>query len=387
MKKILFADSHYFDEYYMLGQRQYALQFSKNNWDTAFITNPLSIFNIFLGNNKRRIIDRLHNHFRGGTISKDNLWYYIPFTLIPFHNNTIFDKKWFLDNYYRFTIPPVTTILKKSGFSSIDILWIGTPHQKFLKDIIKYKCCVFRLADNTKEFKKSGNTLLKAQEEMLQSADIILVTSMVLLDELRNDYPDKEFIYCPNGVDSSNFLRSQYNIPEEYLRIKNPIALYIGAIEEWFDLQLVSDLAKRCPKVNFVIIGVDKYEKMKKFSLIKNIFYLGPKQYHDIPNYIYYCDCGIIPFNNSKLVQSVSPIKMYEFFILGKPVVSKRWKELSLLNSPCYLANDLQDFVGILNDRNIFSIDSTRLINYAQKNTWEDRYLKIITTLQDKGFI
>ena len=52
MRKILFVNSHYFDEYSMLGQRRYPLQFANHGWDTAYTTNPLSPFNTLFAMDK-----------------------------------------------------------------------------------------------------------------------------------------------------------------------------------------------------------------------------------------------------------------------------------------------------------------------------------------------
>lgn len=384
MRKILFADAHFFDEYLMLGQRQYALQFANHDWSTAYITNPLSPFNTIFGQNKGCMFGRLVNHFKNGTNIEKHLWYYVPFTFIPFHNHTIFEKKWFLDNYYKFTVPSIKDVIKKKGFSSIDVLWLGTCHQKFWKDILDYKCCIYRLADNFREFSKSSDVLLEAEEEVIQCSDIILVASKVLLKKYERKYNNSKFVYCPNGVDLSNFVRNRYNKPIEFRYITSPIALYVGAVGEWFDRELLINIAKQCPQITFVIIGVDSCGKMKDTSE-KNIYYLGPRDYKDIPDYIYYCDCGIIPFNNIKLVQSVSPIKMYEFFILGKPVISREWEELRLLKSPCFLTNDASEFADILKDKNTFSIDPKRLVSYALENSWYKRYLKIVKILERFG--
>jgi len=385
VRKILFADSHYFNEYSMLGQRQYALQFAKHGWNTAYITNPLSPFSTILGNNKKLILDSLLNHIKNGEKINEHLWYYVPFTFIPYHNHVMFDKKWFMNNYYKFTVPSIKSILKKMDLFSVDVLWLGTPHQKFLQDILDYRCCIYRVCDNLNEFSNSHDVLLQTEEEVIQSSDYVLVASKILLEELKNRFRNKEFIYCPNGVDLSNFVRNQYNKPKEYRLISNRIALYIGAISEWFDRELLVNIARQCPEVTFVIIGIDRLGKMKN-PIGNNVIYLGPKKHSEIANYIYYCDCGIIPFDNSKLVQSISPIKMYEFFSLGKPVISRAWEELKLLDSPCLLANNVSEFVELLKDRNTFSTDSAKLIRYAKENTWNMRFSYIEKVLKQDGF-
>lgn len=384
IKKILIASPYSFIGYNRLGAHQYSLQFSNNDWQVAYISNPLSPFNTLLGRDKKLILYHLKNHIKNGIYINDNLWNYVPFTFIPFHNHTVFGKKWFINNYYKFTVPSIKSVIKNSGYSSVDVLWLDTPHQKFWKDIIDYKCLIYRVADNLREFRNTSDVLLEAEEEVIQSSDFILMASKMLLKEWKQRFNNEKLIYCPNGVDLSNFIRNQYNKPKEFYFINNPIALYVGAIEEWFDRDLLINIAKECMDINFVVIGADRLNKMRK-PLEKNIYYLGPKNYIDIPNYIYYCDCGLIPFNTSKLVQSVNPIKMYEFSILGKPIISRSWNELKLLNSPSFLANNVKEFVDILKDEKTYSIDKTKLINYAMDNTWHNRYLKIVKMLEKYG--
>ena len=59
-------------------------------------------------------------------------------------------------------------LIISNSIQTVSLLKIlGTPHQKFWKDILDYKCYVYRLSDNTQEFRKSGDVLLKAQEEVI----------------------------------------------------------------------------------------------------------------------------------------------------------------------------------------------------------------------------
>ena len=73
MRKILFVDNHYFDEYFMLGQRQYALQFANHGWGTAYITSLLSPFNTLFSKDKEGIFIRLLNHIKNGVNIREHL--------------------------------------------------------------------------------------------------------------------------------------------------------------------------------------------------------------------------------------------------------------------------------------------------------------------------
>ena len=372
MKKVLFAAPHYFSTYTKVGGQHYAKLLSKNNWKVVYFSNSLSPFNLLLSRNRENIKMRFLNYINGGEFINENLLSYVPFTFVPHHNFTIFDKNWFLYNYYKFCIPPITRVLIKQGFENVDVLWIDSIAQIFWKNIIKYKKCIYRISDVIEEFSNTGKILLDAHEEAIVSSDVVIVTSKVLIKELNNKYKNVNFLHCPNGVDLSNFLKEDYQEPHEYRGIKGRRALYVGVIDEWFNEDLLIYLADNSPNITFIIIGPDRLNKMK-FIKRSNINYLGPKEYREIADYVFYSDFGIIPFKSSKLVKCINPIKMYEYFSLGKQVVSTSWEELELLDAPCLLAKNYGDFLDLVNSEGVLHPDRDHLINFAKQNTWEKR--------------
>jgi glycosyltransferase involved in cell wall biosynthesis len=111
---------------------------------------------------------------------------------------------------------------------------------------------------------------------------------------------------------------------------------------------------------------------------------LGRKSFNLIPSYISNCDIGIITFNaNHPVVNTINPIKLYEYMACGLPVVSTNWKELELIKSPAYLAGSIDDFVNGLNNFLMVMDKETKVykeafINFAAKNSWDKRYKQII---------
>ena len=43
----------------------------------------------------------------------------------------------------------------------------------------------------------------------------------------------------------------------------------------------------------------------------------------DMPNYLIKFDVCLIPFKKNKVTEAVDPVKLYEYFSLGKPVVAR----------------------------------------------------------------
>ncbi|MCL4386140.1 MAG: glycosyltransferase, partial [Cyanobacteria bacterium] len=152
-------------------------------------------------------------------------------------------------------------------------------------------------------------------------------------------------------------------------------------VDEWFGTDFLVEVAKKCRQISFVIIGSPNIN-VSKLKNEKNIFLLGKKDYGEVPKYIYNSNIGIITFNvNHPVVKSVNPIKLYEYLACGIPVVATKWGELELINSPAYLAKDIDDFVRglnlFLNSTSGEKLSSDKLIEFAKANSWDARFDKL----------
>ena len=214
MNRIVFAAPHYYSSFIQVGAQHYARVLSRHSWNVLYFSNYLSPFNLFLSKDRKDIGSRFLNHFHGGERINSNLFTYVPFSFLPHHNYTIFDKRWFLDNAYRFTVPSVTGVLRRHLFENIDVLWIDCPNQIFWKNIIGHRKSIYRVFDDIEELHKTGPVLMEAHEEALLSSDVVIVTSKALIGDLKRKYKDVPFIHCPNGVDLTNFKREEYVEPK-----------------------------------------------------------------------------------------------------------------------------------------------------------------------------
>ena len=121
--------------------------------------------------------------------------------------------------------------------------------------------------------------------------------------------------------------------------------------------------------------------EQKDLSILKeykNIHILGKKNYKDVPNYLYYSDVALIPFEVNELTDSVSPIKLYEYMSLGLNVVSTNFKEIEDINSPAYVAKNYDEFCNYIRQA-IENKDKNREenIKFAKENTWGRRFEEI----------
>jgi len=125
--------------------------------------------------------------------------------------------------------------------------------------------------------------------------------------------------------------------------------VYAGAIEPWVDQSLVEATARLCPAISFVWIGPQRSPPLGPDA--PNVFRLGKKRYEDLPAYLTHCDAGLIPFDRAgyaALVDTVNPLKLYDYAAAGLPVVATPWPELERIGGPVTLAEGAPAFAAAL---------------------------------------
>jgi glycosyltransferase involved in cell wall biosynthesis len=162
--------------------------------------------------------------------------------------------------------------------------------------------------------------------------------------------------------------------PADLAAIPAPRAVYVGALEYWFDAELLAKTARSLPDVSFVVIGPGSAEG-GDLEHLPNVHLLGARPYDELPAYLQHCDIGIVPFRRDEMVDAIHPIKVYEYLAAGLPVVSTRWPELEHMGAPITMVEpDSFDaaVAGALRERPEDG-RATRLA-YAAANSWNERY-------------
>jgi polysaccharide pyruvyl transferase CsaB len=212
-----------------------------------------------------------------------------------------------------------------------------------------------------------------------ENIDFVSVVSLKLYNEMIDKFPKERVIYLPNAVDFEHFNieRNYSNIPESMKSLINkPIIGYFGALASWLDYDLINYIAVSNPQWNIVLIGLDYDGSLKELKHLENIHYLGVVDYKELPKYAVWFDVAIIPFKEGNIAKATSPIKLYEYMALGKPVVfTKDLDECKLYKTPT-MAENKEDFVEKLKLALELAKDPEfvkAIKEEAKQNTWESR--------------
>jgi glycosyltransferase involved in cell wall biosynthesis len=220
----------------------------------------------------------------------------------------------------------------------------------------------------------------RLRHRTIMKSNISFFTSQLYLDEGKKYSHNCH--YVPNGVDTKNFKKRHFPIPKEMRNINRPILGFVGSLDSRIDHHLINEILIKNPDVSLVFVGPMK-RNLSKFKNGNRLFLLGKKNYREIPNFINQFDVALIPYRPEK-AQAVYPVKLHEYLILGKPVVSTNIREISQFSDVVYIANSKNEFIEkiklALKDQDINK--RKKRIETAVNNTWTDRLRKVNQELE-----
>lgn len=253
---------------------------------------------------------------------------------------------------------------------------------------------VYDWIDDLTVFPYDMNWLAQLHARAIKEAAVVTCVARRLLESATLDRPDA--LYLPNAVEYSRFDVPPDPNPAqddlEFCRIVKrgkPIAGYYGALAHWFDYDLLAKTARRCPDWEFVLIGPDHDGSIpKSFKRNQgNITWLGPRHYRALPGYLHLFDVAIIPFKINEITLATSPLKLFEYFAGGKPVVSTPMPECSAFEEVSIAANP-EAFASALKEARASARSpdvKRRLARIAEANTWRTRVRVMLDALDGKN--
>jgi glycosyltransferase involved in cell wall biosynthesis len=311
-----------------------------------------------------------------GGYQSGNVWSYVPFGLIPVAGMFPFNSKWAIDHAGNFLVPPLKKKLRKNGFQRVQTIWLNSPLFGYLLDMIPHETSVLRVGDDLSGF-GFGEGLAEAERSLAQRVDLVVVTSS-LLEAKMKEAGAKRTLYLPNGVDYRHFADDTSPEPDDLRSIPAPRVLYVGAIESWFDDERVAHAAEKREDLSFVIIGPYETGTFPRLEKLHNVFLLGRRDYTKVPSYMKHSQVGMIPFRKQPFVESINPIKLYEYMACGLPVVATKWKTLEDMASPALLVESKEEFLEAI-DAAVKKDETFKhsCVQFADENSWSKRLEKV----------
>jgi glycosyltransferase involved in cell wall biosynthesis len=225
--------------------------------------------------------------------------------------------------------------------------------------------------------------VFRRHEALLKDERVIVVATADQLFEEVQQQRLKNLVLSTNGVDLEHWRKTKGKPPEDLRPVinGNTIIGYHGALAKWIDYELLHAIAdKGCYEL--LLIGYEHDEEFSKSGLKEHprVHFLGSKSYFDLNSYTPYYDVAILPFKKTKLTDSVSPVKMFEYMAALKPIVTTDLRECEKYKS-CLVAKSKEEFMSQLEMATKLKDDPDflRVLDAeARENSWQQKTTEIL---------
>lgn len=286
----------------------------------------------------------------------------------------------------------ISNLEKKNNYDAI-ILTSPSQYDMIPKHLFKQKVFFYDCMDSHKNFPNvRKQKIILDERNIISISKYITVSSNDLYNKLINENSNiKDKIQIVNnGVDVKTFDINKVNKINDvniFKRNNKKRVGYLGTISEWLDFDMIKNIALRNNEIDFYIIGpVAKGTDIEKYSKIDNLVFTGSQPYNSVPNILNELNICIMPFKITELIESVNPVKIYEYLAMGKPVIASRYKETLRFGNLIYTYNTEEEFEKLLrmliNKKENEEIIKKR-VDFAKDNSWRkrsDQIEKIINT-------
>jgi hypothetical protein len=179
-------------------------------------------------------------------------------------------------------------------------------------------------------------------------------------------------IYAPNGVNENHYVSS--DIDELMGECRSKTIGFVGNICDHLDFDLIEEIVKGLSDYEFCFVGPVKTNNALRLNKYRNVKYIGWVPREKIPQYLHGFGVVMIPQKLNKANDAALPLKLWEYLIAGKIVLSTPTKEMLRYKNIAFIGNNSSEFINIV--RNIYSFNIghriRKGIRLARKYTWNN---------------
>lgn len=222
-------------------------------------------------------------------------------------------------------------------------------------------------------------------------ADFIVASARKLADEAIAAVGADKVIIAQNGVDTRHYRNIRHvttRLPENLLAFRQrykQVVGYFGALAPWLWYDAIKELVASRPDTGFVFIGPDYFGGSAQLPSAENLLYLGTVDYKILPAYARQFDICLIPFAPGEIARTTSPLKLFEYFALEKPVVVTSEMAECVIYPEVFRGHDVASLNQAIDQAWTIKDDlefKQRLADLADQNDWDRRALAMAEVFQ-----
>jgi len=238
---------------------------------------------------------------------------------------------------------------------------------------------VYQSMDDITQVAYSNRHGARLEEKIIRNFDYTLCTSKELTRLKSAFSPNVHF--HPNAADIDIFQKAATQVlpkPVELQSITQKIIGYTGSIEYRSDFELLKKVAAHHKDKILFFVGPVQGNEHRAMGLdaMPNVIFAGPRKITELPYYLQYFDCVLIPFRKNTLTRSIYPLKINEYLAAGKPVIATHFSEdIYTFRDVAYVTDTHEEFIEAI-DKAIAENSEEKKnarMRVAAQNTWEAR--------------
>lgn len=277
------------------------------------------------------------------------------------------------------------------SFKKYDYVWVTSieSYSRIYNLLPKNVKLVYDCMDDDLEFPHVCNNsyarefLAFYEKKLIERADFIICSAENLKQTIiRRTGINKKITVINNATvfpisNINHEYRDQFKFDAEKKSM-----VYIGTIAKWFDFESIFSLLDFDPNLICYLIGPVETTLPKHDRII----YLGKCMHSEIWGIMKQADILLMPFVLNPLIESVNPVKLYEYIWAEKPIIATKYGESLKFQDYCYLYSSKEDIIEIyksITDNNFTpkQISSEKIADFVAENTWGSRCHNIVNII------
>lgn len=317
-----------------------------------------------------------------------NLHILQPIDFVPFRRFSFVKS---LNELLRVVAVIIIIYLKYPSFiRKKPVVWICDPRFAYFASMLRYlSTVIYDIVDFNQGIQQTQVENIRCQRDdfyLTKNADVVSVNSKTLFSIYKKRRSN--IILVPQGFRLAQFKAKVSNPPKIHDSHKKNIIGYVGGINYRLDYLRILEIAEQLPDCLFVFVGkiqLDVDEKIREKILnqisqlegMPNVRLVTTATKGQIPSIIKSFDIGIIPYDDSLTFNRYCfPMKLFEYFYFGKPVISSYIHELKYFSKYVHMMKTTQEWVWAIKKNLAASptlTDKKNMRKMASSNSWESK--------------
>lgn len=219
----------------------------------------------------------------------------------------------------------------------------------------------------------------QSEQSLLRRADCVFCSS----DNLRSKLVDRgcdptKIRIVRNAYDGHQFSPAEVlTQPDAVYRI-----CYFGTISVWLDFEVLLFSLGQISELEYHFYGPSEIDLPEHPRLI----FHGTIAHQDLYRCVGTFDCFILPFRVTPLVESVDPVKLYEYINLDRPIIAIRYAEIERFGDFVHFydgTESLLEAISLVRQQRKAKYSIEQRISFLEENSWERRGAEILLAMSE----